>query len=80
MCFGSCRFLSCRHQRIPWSRSPLIFPSNTHHAPVRRNFTAAHEDHVNLLDDDFLTDLSRKYGVSTQALVNRLKNLGYIPD
>jgi Zn-dependent peptidase ImmA (M78 family) len=38
------------------------------------------EDYVNLLDDDFLTDLSRKYGVSTQALVNRLKNLGYIPD
>jgi len=112
---------------------------NTHHAPVRQNFTAAHElghmllhdqeklhvDHsfyvrlrddvssqgtnddereanlfaasllmprhflendlqeeewVNLLDDDFLSELARKYGVSTQALVNRLKNLGYIPD
>jgi Zn-dependent peptidase ImmA (M78 family) len=112
---------------------------NTHHAPVRQNFTTAHElghlllhdqeplhvDHefrvrlrddvssqgtdeaereanffaasllmprrfleqdleseedVNLLDDDFLSDLARKYGVSTQALVNRLKNLGYIPD
>jgi Zn-dependent peptidase ImmA (M78 family) len=38
------------------------------------------EDYVNLLDDDFLSDLARKYGVSTQALVNRLKNLGYIPD
>jgi Zn-dependent peptidase ImmA (M78 family) len=112
---------------------------NTHHAPVRQNFTTAHElghlmlhdqeqlhvdhafrvrlrddvsshgtddaereanlfaasllmprrfleqdlkgeDYVNLLDDDFLSDLARKYGVSTQALVNRLKNLGYIPD
>jgi Zn-dependent peptidase ImmA (M78 family) len=112
---------------------------NTHHAPVRQNFTAAHElghmllhdqeklhiDHsffvrlrddvsslgtdddereanlfaasllmprrfleedlraeqwVNLLDDDLLSGLARKYGVSTQALVNRLKNLGYIPD
>jgi len=112
---------------------------NTHHAPVRQNFTTAHElghlllhdqeqlhvdhafrvrlrddvssqgidddereanlfaasllmprrfleedlegeDFVNLLDDDFLSDIARKYGVSTQALVNRLKNLGYIPD
>ena len=112
---------------------------NTHHAPVRQNFTTAHElghlllhdqeqfhidhafrvrlrddvssqgtddaereanlfaasllmprrfleqdlegeDYVNLLDDDFLSDLARKYGVSTQALVNRLKNVGYIPD
>lgn len=112
---------------------------NTHHAPVRQNFTAAHElghmllhdqeqlhvDHsfyvrlrddvssqgtnddereanlfaasllmprhflerdleqehwVNLLDDGFLSDLARKYGVSAQALVNRLKNLGYIKD
>src|SRR5271157_6450195 len=108
---------------------------NTHHAPVRQNFTTAHElghlllheqeqlhvdhsfrvrlrddvssqgtdedereanlfaasllmprrfleedleneDHVNLLDGDFLSDLARKYGVSAQALVNRLKNLG----
>jgi Zn-dependent peptidase ImmA (M78 family) len=112
---------------------------NTHHAPVRQNFTTAHElghlllhdqeqlhvDHdfrvrlrddmssqgtddyereanffaasllmprrfleedlegvhyVNLLDDDFLYDLGRKYGVSVQALVNRLKNLNYIPE
>src|SRR5260370_4459521 len=112
---------------------------NTHHAPVRQNFTTAHElghlllhdqeqlhvDHdfrvrlrddvssqgtdeaereanffaasllmpkrlleedlvsvhyVNLLDDDFLHDLARKYGVSVQALVNRLKNLSYIPE
>jgi Zn-dependent peptidase ImmA (M78 family) len=110
---------------------------NTHHAPVRQNFTTAHElghlllhehehlhvDHsfrvrlrddissqgidedereanffaasllmpkefleadlanrhdVDILDDDFLRELARKYGVSTQALVNRLKNLGYI--
>lgn len=110
---------------------------NTHHAPVRQNFTAAHElghlllhetetlhvDHgfrvrlrddvssqgtdefereanffaasllmpkefleadlaqthyVDLFDDSLLHELSRKYGVSSQALVNRLKNLGYI--
>ena len=38
------------------------------------------EDYVDLLDDKFLRDLSRKYGVSTQALVNRLKNLGYIQE
>jgi Zn-dependent peptidase ImmA (M78 family) len=38
------------------------------------------EQWVNLLDDDLLSDLARKYGVSTQALVNRLKNLVYIPD
>ena len=37
-------------------------------------------DDVDLLDDDFLHSLSRKYGVSTQALVNRLKNLGYIQE
>jgi Zn-dependent peptidase ImmA (M78 family) len=112
---------------------------NTHHAPVRQNFTTAHElahlllhdqeqlhvdhsfrvrlrddvssqgtdegereanlfaasilmprrfleedleneEYVDLLDDEFLSDLARKYGVSTQALVNRLKNLGYIPE
>lgn len=110
---------------------------NTHHAPVRQNFTTAHElghlllheqdhlhvdhgfrvrlrddissqgidedereanffaasllmpkefleadlanrDDVDVLDDDFLRELARNYGVSTQALVNRLKNLGYI--
>jgi Zn-dependent peptidase ImmA (M78 family) len=120
-------------------KAQVVIGINTHHAPVRQNFTAAHElghlllheqeqfhidkafrvrlrddvssqgtdeaereanffaasllmprqfleqdlegeDYVNLLDDDFLTELSRKYGVSTQALVNRLKNLGYIPD
>jgi len=119
--------------------SQMVIGINTHHAPVRQNFTAAHElghlllheqeqlhidkafrvrlrddvssqgtdeaereanffaasllmprhflerdlkgeEYVNLLDDDFLSGLSRKYGVSTQALVNRLKNLGYIPD
>jgi Zn-dependent peptidase ImmA (M78 family) len=117
--------------------SDTVIGVNTHHAPVRQKFTAAHElghfllhdkeplhvdrafrvrlrddvsgqgideaereanffaasllmpkeflkadlakkDDVDLLDDDFLRDLARKYGVSTQALVNRLKNLGYI--
>lgn len=38
------------------------------------------EEYFDLLGDDFLSDLSRKYGVSTQALVNRLKNLGYIQE
>jgi Zn-dependent peptidase ImmA (M78 family) len=112
---------------------------NTHHAPARQNFTAAHElghlllhdqeqlhvdngfrvrlrddvssqgtdddereanffaasilmpkvfleedleniESVDLLDDEFLSDLAQKYGVSAQALVNRLKNLDYIPE
>jgi Zn-dependent peptidase ImmA (M78 family) len=35
-------------------------------------------DSLDLLDDEFLYELSRKYGVSQQALLNRLKNLGYI--
>jgi Zn-dependent peptidase ImmA (M78 family) len=38
------------------------------------------EDYVDLLDDAFLRGVGRKYGVSTQALVNRLKNLGYIQE
>jgi Zn-dependent peptidase ImmA (M78 family) len=38
------------------------------------------EEYFDLLGDDFLSDLSRKYGVSTQAIVNRLKNLGYIQE
>lgn len=38
------------------------------------------EEYVDLFDDDFLPDMARRYGVSAQALVNRLKNLGYIPD
>lgn len=37
-------------------------------------------EYVDLLDDDFLGDLARKYCVSTQALVNRLKNLSYIQE
>ena len=112
---------------------------NTHHAPVRQNFTTAHElghlllhdqeqlhidhnfrvqlrsgvssqgtdeyereanmfaatllmprefleadlqneEYVDLLDDDFLHGMARRYGVSVQVLVNRLKNLGYIPE
>lgn len=40
----------------------------------------AKEEYVDLLDDEFLHTLARKYGVSTQALVNRLKNLGYIQE
>lgn len=40
----------------------------------------AKEDYVDILDDSFLRSLARKYGVSTQALVNRLKNLGYIQE
>ena len=33
-----------------------------------------------VMADDFISDLGKKYGVSTQALVNRLKNLGYIQE
>lgn len=40
----------------------------------------ANEEYVDLLDDDLLRMLSKKYRVSTQALVNRLKNLGYIQE
>jgi Zn-dependent peptidase ImmA (M78 family) len=120
-------------------QTQTVIGVNTHHAPVRQNFTTAHElghlllhdqeqlhidhafrvrlrddvssqgtdddereanffaasllmprrfleddlqdeEYVNLLDDDFLSDLAPKYGVSTQALVNRLKNLGYIQE
>ena len=38
------------------------------------------EHYVDVLDDLLLRRLARKYGVSTQALVNRLKNLGYIQE
>jgi Zn-dependent peptidase ImmA (M78 family) len=42
-----------------------------------------HEDlqgveYVDLLDEDVLNGLARKYGVSSQALVIRLKNLNYL--
>jgi Zn-dependent peptidase ImmA (M78 family) len=119
--------------------SQAVIGVNTHHAPVRQNFTAAHElghlllhdqeqlhvdhsfrvrlrndvssqgtdefereanlfaasllmperflehdledeDYVDLFDDEFLSELARKYGVSGQALTNRLNYLGYIPD
>ena len=40
----------------------------------------ADQEFVDLLDDIQLQSLARKYGVSTQALINRLKNLGYIPE
>jgi Zn-dependent peptidase ImmA (M78 family) len=33
-----------------------------------------------LLDDQNLVDLAREYGVSPQALINRLKNLGCIEE
>jgi Zn-dependent peptidase ImmA (M78 family) len=118
----------------------IVIGVNTHHAPVRQNFTTAHElghlllhdqqqlhvdhkfrvvrlrdglsseavdeaereanffaatllmprqfldadlaglDFFDLLDDTVLFELARKYGVSTQALLNRLKNLGYIQE
>ena len=40
----------------------------------------ADEEFVDLLDDDCLRDLARKYGVSAQALAIRLKTLGYIQE
>jgi len=120
-------------------KTQKVIGVNTHHAPVRQNFTTAHElghlllhdqeqlyidnafrvrlrddvssegtdddereanffaasllmprrfleddlqdeEYINLLDDDFLSDLACTYGVSTQALVNRLKNLGYMQE
>ncbi len=39
-----------------------------------------HVEYVDLFDDSFLRNMARKYGVSTQALVNRLKNLRYIQE
>jgi hypothetical protein len=36
------------------------------------------KEYVNLLNDDFLSDLAYKYGVRTQALM--LKNLNYIQE
>jgi Zn-dependent peptidase ImmA (M78 family) len=38
------------------------------------------EEFINVLDGDSLSELARTYGVSTQALVIRLKNLDYIPE
>jgi Zn-dependent peptidase ImmA (M78 family) len=32
------------------------------------------------LDDDVISSLAKRYGVSTQALIIRLKNLGYIEE
>ena len=120
-------------------KTQAVIGINTHHAPARRNFTAAHElghlllhdqeqlhvdngfrvrlrddvssqgtdddereanffaasilmprvfleedleniESVDLLDDELLSDLAQKYGVSVQALINRLKNLDYIPE
>lgn len=40
----------------------------------------AKEDYIDLLEDEQISALARKYGVSTQALMNRLKNLGYIQE
>lgn len=52
----------------------LLMPRAFLHADL------AGTDYLDLLDDASLHDLSRKYGVSTQALLNRLKSLGYIPE
>jgi Zn-dependent peptidase ImmA (M78 family) len=38
----------------------------------------SNQEFLDLTDDSTVKTLSRKYGVSTVALVNRLKNLGYI--
>lgn len=38
------------------------------------------KEDIDLLDDDCLNQMARKYGVSSQAFVNRLKNLGYIQE
>lgn len=38
------------------------------------------QEFIDLSDDSTIKTLSKKYGVSTLALVNRLKNLGYIQE
>ncbi len=38
------------------------------------------KEYFDICDDTFLHGLARRYGVSAQALVNRLKNLGYIEE
>lgn len=38
------------------------------------------KEYFDLLDDDSIRELARKYGVSTQALAIRLKTLGYLQD
>lgn len=43
---------------------------------VDADMKAAHA--LDVLDDEFLTRLSRRYGVSSQAMVLRLTNLGYV--
>jgi Zn-dependent peptidase ImmA (M78 family) len=122
-----------------WDNAQAVIGVNTHHAPVRQNFTMAHElghfllhdqeqlhiDHefrvrlrddvssqgtdeaereanffaasllipkrflekdleseqfVDMFDDYLVTDLARKYGVSTQALAIRMQTLGYIQE
>jgi Zn-dependent peptidase ImmA (M78 family) len=45
-----------------------------------REFLEADLAKLDLLDDDLLRALAKKYGVSTQALVDRLKDLGYIQE
>jgi Zn-dependent peptidase ImmA (M78 family) len=40
----------------------------------------ADKEFMDLLDDDFLRELARKYGVSAQALAIRLKTLGYLQE
>ena len=38
------------------------------------------KEFLDLTEDTLVKTLSRKYGVSTLALMNRLKNLGYIQE
>jgi Zn-dependent peptidase ImmA (M78 family) len=43
---------------------------------IRRDLANVGE--MDLVNDDFLNDLARRYGVSTQAMLFRLANLGYV--
>jgi Zn-dependent peptidase ImmA (M78 family) len=43
---------------------------------IRRDLADVGE--MDLVDDDFLNNLARRYGVSTQAMLFRLANLGYV--
>jgi len=57
-------------------------PVRRHTADARGILEAdlAEFEYLDLLDDSDLLEFVRKYGVNRQALVNRLKNLGYIEE
>ncbi len=57
-----------------WFAAALLMPKQF----IAKDLEA--QGSIDLFDDSFLYNLARKYEVSTQALVNRFKNLGYIQE